>query len=78
MTRKYESECWSCKSKDLEVLKNHVKCRSCGATWNYLGAPGQSPVIEVDVALKYRHPGAARQQFSPRGANKRESKAPEN
>ena len=34
MTHKYERQCWSCSSKNMEKLHDHVKCLDCGATWN--------------------------------------------
>ena len=34
MTHKYERQCWSCGSKDMEPDGRGVRCRSCGATWN--------------------------------------------
>lgn len=52
MTHKYESQCWSCGSKDMEHQSTHVKCRSCGATWNYVPQEGAVVIIlERDFAL---------------------------
>lgn len=45
MTHKYERQCWNCGSKDMEKLANHVRCRSCGATWNVVPELHKIPVI---------------------------------
>jgi len=29
---KYERQCWSCRSKDIEDKGDYVQCRACGAT----------------------------------------------
>jgi len=34
MANRYEQKCWYCGSHDLERLQDHIRCRSCGATWN--------------------------------------------
>lgn len=44
MTDKYERECWSCGSQDLEPMDYGARCRSCGATWC-------KPLISVGSAL---------------------------
>lgn len=52
MTHEFERQCWSCGSKDLEKLEDYVKCRSCGATWNYVGELGRPVVKPGNVILK--------------------------
>lgn len=44
MTHKYERQCWNCGSKNMEKLTNHVRCRDCGATWNFVPDVHLSPV----------------------------------
>lgn len=39
MTSKYERQCWSCGSKDMEKDARGVRCQSCGATWNPQTSP---------------------------------------
>lgn len=46
----YSRKCWYCGSFDMEDLGDHVKCRSCGATWNYIAALKEAPVTVVDAA----------------------------
>ena len=46
MTHKYERQCWSCNSRDLERFPDYVKCLKCGATWSEL--PKLSPPILDD------------------------------
>lgn len=43
MTEKYERQCWNCGGKDLEDMGDHVKCRSCGATWNEIAPLSPDP-----------------------------------
>lgn len=43
MTKKYERQCWSCGSKDMERDDRGVHCQSYGATWNDLPEPSRSP-----------------------------------
>jgi len=65
MTNKYERQCWSCGGKDMEDLETHVKCRSCGATWNAvpqvggpLTEPGNVQILDHGsiTSMRARHP----------------------
>lgn len=40
----YNKVCWYCKSKDLEDMGTHVKCRECGATYNPVPRLGLDPL----------------------------------
>lgn len=46
MANKYERQCWSCNSLDLEDKGTHVQCRACGATWNYVPTLDDDPLAE--------------------------------
>lgn len=46
MTNKNERNCWSCGSKDLDNMGDHIKCRACGATWNELPHSGSDAIGE--------------------------------
>ena len=48
MTHKYERQCWNCGSRNMERLTNHVRCRDCGATWNFIPDVHLSP-MQSDV-----------------------------
>ena len=65
MVRKYEKVCWSCGSKDLEHLEDHVRCRSCGATWNEVLKPYPPILIDVDSVTGEKNIGDAHRSGSP-------------
>ena len=44
MPEKHERQCWSCNSLDMEDKGDHVRCRACGATWNYVPVLGPDPL----------------------------------
>lgn len=59
MTHKYERQCWSCGSRDMEKFPDHVRCRSCGATWNEIPDPVSLPMTVIANETR-RAPGARR------------------
>lgn len=77
MTHKYERQCWNCNSRDMEDMGDHVKCRSCGATWNYIGELKDSPVTVVD-AVTGRAPRSGRPtEYKPRARRRTHAKVVE-
>ena len=71
MTHKYERECWSCGSTEMENKGIYVACRSCGASWCALPQPA-APVstLEHDNGLSPKHHKGIK-TASPSGATKR-------
>ena len=81
MIDKYERQCWSCGSRDMEDLGDYVKCRKCGATWNevnQLGGPVVEPgnvIVQVGedlVKRRAKHPtgGVKRRAAQAQGRSK--------
>ncbi len=68
MTLKYERQCWGCQGKDLEDMGAYVKCRSCGATYNYVPKPGNYPITEVDLVTGGAPKPGSPTRSKPRGA----------
>jgi len=49
---KYERQCWSCGSQDMEDKGSYFQCRHCGATWNYVPQLGFDPLAANGFYLK--------------------------
>jgi len=67
LRHKYERQCWSCQGKDLENMGRYVKCRSCGATWNYIPKSGALCITEVDAVTDGSPQGYESTRYKPRG-----------
>ena len=46
MTHKYERQCWSCGSKNMEKDERGAQCQDCGATWNPVPSMGSGASTE--------------------------------
>ncbi|MBA7582393.1 hypothetical protein ES708_24321 [subsurface metagenome] len=68
MTHKYERQCWSCGSKNMERFTDHVKCRDCGATWNAVPTMGIPPIVEVSGKAEMGSSFDSASRFRPHGA----------
>ncbi len=68
MTKKYERQCWYCKSRDLEDKGDYAQCRSCGATWNEVPTMGIPPMIEVHDKSEMVSASSLPSRYRPHGA----------
>lgn len=71
MTHKYERQCWSCGSRDMENKGPFVQCRACGATWNEIPEGHDSGLTIENDPKSPRYSSSKETRARPSGITQR-------